>query len=107
MEPITNVFQVTQQLFSEGNFGDLENGGERLIGVYSSCYLAEKAVSMIPVSEFHAQFGSAKQDCLITEVELDKVPEQQPVYLCKRCACIMDNQQYYCSYSCERDDNAN
>ena len=101
MEAITLLFQVTQQLYCEGEFGDLEQAGTNFIGIYSSRYLAEKAVATVSVVMFHAQFGgSVNQTCLITEVELDKITEHEPAGTCKACGCNTYEHNGYCDEEC-------
>ncbi len=69
------VYQVTQVLFTEGNSGDLEVGDNQTIGLFSTKEKAEEAANSIEQPIFNAQFGSGKQECTITEIELDVIQE--------------------------------
>ena len=66
------MYLLTQQTYTEGNFGDLELNCTITFGVFSTIELAIEAKSKVKENRFKAQFGSAIQQCYITELELDK-----------------------------------
>lgn len=68
------VFLLTQKQFTEGNFGDLESLSAKLIGVYSSAKNALAVKKTIKQPLFHAQFGTAREECEVTMFELDEQP---------------------------------
>lgn len=98
------LFLVTQQKYTEGNFGDLEYGNCATIGVYSTRELAQQAADNVFQDTFHAQYGSAKESCEIQELTLDVLPEKEEApkeeYHCQECQVVMDVDQPFCSHNC-------
>ena len=88
------VYQVTQILFTEGNFGDLEVGNNQTIGLFSTMEKAQEAADSIEQPEFHAQYGSAKQSCTITEIELDVIQEHYTASSSIYDDCEPQDEQY-------------
>lgn len=65
------VYVVTQFRFTDGNFGDLESLPCKLIGVFTTPEKAQQAIESVEMPVYNAQFGSAKERCLVRMVFVD------------------------------------
>ena len=103
-----NVFIVTQEKYTEGNFGDLESNGTLTLGAFSTQELAQKFCDTVVQQDFQAQFGSAVEQCIITTFTLDvPVHKEVVLYACKTCGCGMQAEQPYCSHNCWQEAHTN
>lgn len=65
------VYLVQQNLYREGEFGDLELSDLLTIGIFDSLEKVEEIQKDFIPTKFVAQFGSGLQDLIITPIELN------------------------------------